>query len=458
MKKIFLSIFGGVLLTFASCTDVLDVLPEQSLDQSVAYTDRAGIEAGLIGAYSNLQSGNYFGLRHWLFSDMMGGLVNHTGTFPSFLQIFQHTILPNNVEVTNYWNTVYNGINRVNNLIEVIPNVEEAGFSDAIKSDMLGQLRFLRAYHYFNLVSYFGGSPTGYTSGEGVPLVLRPTLSTADATATPKSPLADVWEQIDQDLTFAIANITRTGVAFSSRNAAIALKARTHLYRGEWAQAADFSGQIISGTGSDLVANYRDLFALRNQAVETIWELNFDPVNSNSIAFFFFPTANGGRNEVAPNAAAIGYEPGDLRAPVTIAASPTGTSAKYNRIATNDDNVILFRRGEAYLTRAEALARIGGPANLTAAYNLTNLIRARAGVPDLDALLLTDQAGLINAILAERRRELAIEGHQWFDLRRTNRAVAFLAARSAEPFRALWPIPEREINAHAGTLSQNDGY
>lgn len=462
MKTINIVFITTALLLIPGC-EVLDLKPQAALPADQAYTTRSGIRGGITGAYNSLQSANYYGLRHFILSDMAADNLNHTGTFPSFLQIKQRAILPNNAEITNYWNTVYNAINRVNTLIAAIPEVVDDAYTTADRNSDLGEVRFLRGFHYFNLMLWYGGSPDGFgfPGGEGLPLISTPTRVPEDASPVAKSPESDIWNFIKADFQFAAANINNTGKipAFASTLAARSMLAKVHLYLREYQEAIDVitaTPSLITETGSDLVPNFKDIWEVKNTA-ESIFELQFDPVNSNSIAFFYFPTSAGGRNEVSPvSRTVMGFSVDDQRGPVTVATSPSGTTRKAFRIATGDDHVVIIRKGELYLTLAECLARRNDPGDLTRAYNLANRIRARAGLPALDPLLETDQVGLIDAILIERRKELALEGDRWFDLRR--RGLVDDLFFSAEPFRALWPIPEREINAHEGILQQNPGY
>ena len=124
---------------------------------------------------------------------------------------------------------------------------------------------------------------------------------------------------------------------------------------------------------------------------------------------------------------------------------------KYNRIATSDDNVHVLRLAEMYLIRAEANMRLNAAPDVVRAD--LNIVRARAGLGPLAATVDT-QAELIDAILQERRVELAMEGHRFFDLRRLGRATTVL---QIAPERLLLPIPQRERDANPD-LTQNPGY
>ena len=111
-----------------------------------------------------------------------------------------------------------------------------------------------------------------------------------------------------------------------------------------------------------------------------------------------------------------------------------------------------MRLAEIYLIRAEARARkatsdiVGSTADL-------DLVRSRAGLTPTTAVT---SPAMLDAILKERRVELAHEAHRWFDLRRTNRLISTLAI--PETFRALWPIPQRERETSGFIIEQNTGY
>ena len=255
-----------------------------------------------------------------------------------------------------------------------------------------------------------------------------------------------------EDLNFAAANLNENnGIGRLNKQSAMALKARMHLFRGEWADAAAAASSVIASNRYTLLsgANYANIWLTKN-STETIWELQFDANNTNSIAFFYYPAANGGRNEMSSSSALANlHEAGDLRKAVNVTATtPVNKTLKYTRVA-GEDNVQIIRLAEMYLTRAEALARQGQVAEARADLNL---IRTRAGLPDVTS---SDQNAVIDAILKERVIEFAHEGHRWWDLRRTNNVAS---VGITQPFRALWPIPEAEVNASGGKVVQNDQY
>ena len=118
-----------VSIAGTSCEKILDQEPASSLDASTAFTTRQGVEAGVLGIYSALQSGNYYGLRYWALADLYADVLTHTGTFPSFAQYANRQLLPDNVENTNMWSTIYDGINRANNIRAAVPNISDPAFN-----------------------------------------------------------------------------------------------------------------------------------------------------------------------------------------------------------------------------------------------------------------------------------------------------------------------------------------
>ncbi|WP_426492895.1 RagB/SusD family nutrient uptake outer membrane protein [Hymenobacter sp. 102] len=441
--------------TTTSCEEFVEAKPINSLDAEAGYQTPQDVQAGLTGAYDALQSVNYWGLRYQVFAEMGADNVRHRGTFPSFAAIFNNQILFDNVELSNMYSVIYSGINRANYVIQQAERFENTLTFN--KNQVIAEARLLRAFHYMNLIGYWGGKPEGYgyADGLGVPLRLTPTNSPSDAAAIARSSEQEVIAAINADLTFAIANLPAAvgNRARLSRPAANALKARFALRNRDYATAAAAAAEVPTYT---LTSSYESIFRDKNSS-ESIWELAFDPTDTNQLAFFYYPSANGGRTEVAfTTSLQQAHEANDQRLPVNAATTPTGTTRKYTRPA-GDDNVILVRYPEVLLTRAEALARIGGAANLTAAVGFLNTVRSRAG---LAARTVTTQDALIADILRERRIELAHEGFRWFDLRRTGTALTTVPSLAAQnqSFRLLWPIPQREILNGGGLVVQNPNY
>jgi hypothetical protein len=235
------------------------------------------------------------------------------------------------------------------------------------------------------------------------------------------------------------------------------------LYQQNWAGAEAAANSVIA-MGYTLAPNYADLFTPEGQDTpEDIWRVEFTAQESNSIGFYYQSKTFGGRREEAPSAALRdAYEANDARKAWNIRVDPRGRryGNKYpTAVGAEDLHVIRF--AEVLLIKAEAQARQG---KLTEAIATVNPIRVRAGLAPLvlgvtvigTGNVLDTQQEVIDAILKERRLELAMEGDRFPDLVRTGRAVAVLNIAD-RPYQALFPIPQRELDV-APNLTQNPGY
>jgi len=457
IKFKYLAVLFAAGTIFSSCKKELEAQkPQASLDASQAFTNVASVRAGLFGVYNSLQSGNYYGLQYNAFAELGGGNLSHVGTFPTYAQIANNQILTDNVNITDMYNTIYTGINNANTIIAAIPSISDASLD---KDATLAELRTLRALMYFDLIRYFGGSTNGYAQANGVGVSIKstPTLTESDATPIARSTEAQVYTQILSDLDFAIAAPTFANriTNRAGKDVANAIKARLQLYRTQWADAETLATTVISSTRYSLLstANYANIWLTKNSA-ESIFELDYNSADQNSIAFYYYTTAAGGRNEISSSAALnAAHEANDVRKEINFTTTaPASKTRKFTRIATGDDNVILFRLAELYLIRAEARVRQGSVQKIADGLADLNVVRVRAG---LLPLVSVSQADILTAILAERRVELAHEGHRWFDLRRYN-LISTLGI--TQTYRALYPIPQREVLTSGNVIAQNTGY
>ncbi len=442
MKKFYILIIAIALL--ASC-DVLDVKPQNAILAKDAFRDKAGIERGVLGAYTPFQYLSYYGRTYLIFADLAAdNLESPTdATAAEYREVANNNILPENGSVAGIWSSAYEGINIANNVIAKIPEMTD--MTDAEKSKALGELHFIRALNHFNLLNYFGA----------IPVKTSPTVGTANLDV-PRMPVADVYNQIIDDLLFAETNLPASSVKVrASKYAATALLARVYLYRGSYSLAIAKATEVINNGGYTLLDDYAEVFT--DASAESIFEIDFVVLNRNRIAEYNFPKPDplNGRREVAPTAGIVNaYTTGDERFEASLQFLGTLPYAvKYDDIATGADNVIVLRLAEMYLIRAEAEARLGGDVN--AIQNDLNEIRDRANVPLSSA---TTHDALLLQIEQERRVEFAFEGHRWFDLVRTGRATALLT-NVTNASKTLFPIPLSEIltNKHP-QMTQNPGY
>jgi len=439
MKKSFLLI---ILLSVASACEVLDVKPQSSILASEAFKDKKGIEKGILGAYSSFQNLSYYGRTFLIFSDLAADNLDHPGdaTALEYRQVDNNAILPENGSVESIWASLYEGINVANNVIAKVPTMTD--MTDAEKNQALGELYFIRALNHFNLVNLFGD----------VPLKTKPTVGTGELDVS-RDDKELVYQQIIEDLKFAEQHLSASGAKVrASKYAAVALLARVYLYKGDYELASAKATEVIDHGGYTIIA-YGDVFT--DGSAESIFEIDFTDLNRNRIAEYNFPKSLNGRREVAPSPGLLGsYEADDERYEKTIALNGgLAYPVKYNDLAIGADNVIVLRLAEMYLIRAEAETMLEG--DVLAIQDDINVIRTRAELADVGA---SSYGALLAAIEKERRIEFAFEGHRWFDLVRTGRAMEVLINVN-NINQTLFPIPLGEIvtNRSAG-MQQNDGY
>jgi hypothetical protein len=470
-------------LVVGSCNKATDVQPSNSLDASAGYATRDDATAGLLGAYDALQSSDYNGLAYPSLAGLISGEIRFVGTFTTTYGVVgQNQVLPDNIQIGNTWNIIYNGINRVNYLLQQVDRINDPAFTT--KNRIIAEARALRAYHYMNLIGFWGGNPQGfgYSGGLGVPLRLTPATSIGNEVAPiPRSSEEEVAKAIRDDLDFAIANLPVGTGSRINKNAALALRARFELRMRNYASALSFAQQVPAING------FATSEATGTSAPDAIWQLVFSNTDQSQYAFYWYPSP-GGRNEFDPSTALASAHPtGDRRRAinaVTTASTATvggnqytlavGTTQKYYRTASRDDAFNAVRYAEVALTVAEAAARTG---DLTTAVAQNNIIRVRAGLlplvigtpptpapsPAVAAYITpsaadpTGSIALVQDILLQRRLELAHEGQYWFDLRRTNTVQTALPTYT-QTFRNLFPIPNREVTLTNGLIAQNPQY
>lgn len=438
MKKTILFV---MMMSVCFACDVLDVKPTNAIPAEDAFKDKKGIEKGIRGAYTAFQGLSYYGRTFLIFSDLAADNLENPvdGTALDYRQVDNNNILPENGAVGGIWSIAYDGINTANNVIAKVPGIPD--MTEAEKNSALGELYFIRALNHFNLVNLFGA----------IPLKTSPTSGVSNLNA-PRVPVNDVYAQIISDLKFAESNITNTTKTRASRYAAKALLARVYLYHGDYALAAEKATEVIDGP-FDLIP-YNAIFG-DDGSSETIFEIDFTDLVRNRIAEYNFPKTLNGRREVAPTADLLtAYESGDARYTASLAfAGQLPYAIKYDDLSIGADNVIVLRLAEMYLIRAEALARTNG--DIQAIRDDIDMIRNRANLPDTPANTYAD---LLRVIEKERRVEFAFEGHRWFDLVRTNRAIdVLLNVNNANQM--LFPIPLAELLTNADPqMTQNPGY
>ncbi|MBK5213454.1 MAG: RagB/SusD family nutrient uptake outer membrane protein [Flavobacteriaceae bacterium] len=442
MKKL---LYISIICLAAFSCNIVDVEPQNSISAENAFKTKEDIDKGILGAYASLQSLSYYGRTYSIFADLAADNLSHPvdATASDYAEVDNNNMLPENGSNSNMWAIMYDGINVANNVISKVPIIPD--MTEEERNAALAELYFIRALNHFNLTRYYGA----------IPIKLEPTVGVNGLDA-PRVPVNEVYAQIITDLNFAAENLPNSRIKIrGSKFAAKALLARVYLYQGNYQQAATMASDVLNNGGYTLLSNYADVFADEENA-ESIFEISFSQLERNRIAEYNFPKSLNGRREVEPTQDLLdAYEAGDTRFAASVAfADNLAYAIKYDDLNLGADNFIVIRLADMYLIRAEALAKGSAPDANQIKADL-NTVRTRAGLSGITSNSI-DQ--LISAIEKERRVEFAFEGHRWFDLVRTGRAIDVLVNVTSIN-QTLFPIPfdELQTNKDPG-MFQNPGY
>jgi starch-binding outer membrane protein, SusD/RagB family len=370
------------------------------------------------------------------------------------------------------WSELYQGIYRANVVIERVPAIE---MDAKLRARLVGEAKFLRAFFYFQLVKTFGG----------VPLVTKP-LSPSEYCQA-RAPIQAVWAQIETDLKEAAEALPEKSVypgsdlGRATKGAANSLLAKAYIFQSKWAEALAASATVIQSGQYDLEPNYANIFKISHEnGIESIFEIQhiqvatseYGDLNEGQETSIY----QGSRNQTyftgwgfnLPTQDLVDeFESNDPRLKATVifngdilyegtpaqqkadnGASTTGYAArKYlyeyqpivPEVSNSPANWRSIRFADVLLFHAEAANELG---NATAALESLNRVRKRVSMP---VVTTTNKDELRNAIYHERRVELALEGHRFFDLVRQGRAAAELKGFIAGKHE-YFPIPQLELD------------
>jgi len=470
LRKAGLIMLAATVMLISSCKkSFLDLQPYDSVPSDVAITNVADMTAAMNGVYGNLGSPNLYGRTIPLFGDLVADNV-YISTVNSnrYLDFFQINYTVANGNAQGIWQSAYSTILRANNVI----NSSLQGSPEI--NQLRGEAFSVRALMYFELVKFFAKPYTVDANGLGVPIMLE-----NDPTAKPpRNTLKEVYAQIEKDLTDAYGLMTKSkSSGFFTKYAAKALQARMHLFKGEWAKALTAAQDVINNSGYKLlqlneVVPFWENNTPRNDKLEVLFEVVFDANNNigNSSLPYFFDQGGYG-DALATESLYNLYSNNDVRKNWFIVGSPTrGANAKVvnkypNASSPDPDEFKVLRMSEVYLIAAEAAYQTG---NEPLARTYLNAVATRR-VSGFTGYTSTG-AALLDDILLERRKELAFEGHRYWDLARYNKDVVRVNLAGNYPgnvplllsttnFRRILPIPQAELDANPNIRTQqNAGY
>ena len=516
MKKTLYIIMVAIMsATLSSCEDWLREDAPGSTKLEDFFTDGTTAEQSVNACYSPLgweYNNTYFS--EWFVGDIASDDAVKGGEYDldmaAAYDIENFRTTANNPLLLQYYRAQYQGISRCNFSLEYVPSMPtDTLMTEQLKKRYIGEAKFLRAYYYFRLVRMFGGVPK-------VDFVIE----SSNNWKQPRATAEDIYELILDDLDDAQeyllvrSEMDTKDLGRATKGAAQAMLMKVNLYLGNHEEAMKWGEKIISSGEYDLNPDYATNFLLEGEnGIESVFEIQYvdDPTSDygegNGFSRGTFTTiltrsrsslvATGGNAGWGFNKPSQDlydeFEDGDPRRDLTI-INPADEliqnanqeihfgcrylNRKYANLDAAGNYIALSHHSRGEVNRREirysdvllmyAEACIGCNQNLDKAKEAINRVRARVGLGEVEATM--------ENLRHERRVELAMEGHRWFDLCRWGVAGEVMNAyrtkygannpngntegTQMQEFvvgkHELMPIPAEEVRL--GGLTQNNGY
>lgn len=456
------------IVSLVSCKKFLDVgNPPDKVVAQFVYSSNSSAAAVLTGIYFDLQKeGDGFTQGRSGLSLYCGLAADEYETLPisAFNDMYKNA-LP-----YDFWSTIYKYVYRINAALEGLD--ASSIISSDVKSQLLGEAYFLRAFVYFYLVNLYGD----------VPLLLSSDYKINSQAK--RDDVITVYKQIVADLLRAEDLLSDRYLEADARSessdrirpnkwVAKALLARAYLYSGNWKDAEAKSGEVIDNKFYYDTVSLDKVFT--KQSKEAIWQLQpmSDGVRKNTIEAEMFVLVNNKPDDYfnpvwLSSFLDQSFEDGDQRHEKWVGKALDTTTGKlykyfykYKKYKIDDqyeENLMVMRIVEQYLIRAEARAQL---AKFQDAIEDLNLVRRRVGLKEVE---FSSKDSLVECILHEKQIELFAEwGHRWFDLKRVRkidqvmRVVAPVKGGAWSPYMQLFPLPLNDLRYNVN-LKQNVGY
>lgn len=518
MKKISCYILVTLSLAATSCKKFLSENDPNRTTLGSYFKNQNDFDLAVNGAYNQLR-GLYNNKSAWVMGEMRSDNTHY-----DYKSSDQAVATVNRYNVADFlddkynnqtpgkWNAGFNAISAVNVIMDHIDDIQ---LSESARNSIVGQVKFIRALAYFDLVRFYGG----------LPIYKRAPL-TREETYIPRASVQEVYDLIVADATDAAAKLSATTFPQTGRatkGAALTLLGDVYLSLKKYDQAEAALKQVTA-MGYSLFQNYGDAFQLNNKnGKESIFEIQFNTglaipqANVDASVYNFLPrmanttvvtgvnynsiTNTGGFNTPTQDLISA-FEAGDQRLDASIAIAEGTFNATDDFTATavksavnytppagkvgrpfpkkflhahtignqTNDNWPVYRYSEVLLLLAESLNQQGKSGE---ALTYLNMVRQRAFGDALHNITTTDQTALQTVLLKERRVELAFENKRWLDLVRTGNAITVMndfgvkqkaqysylqsGSYNVTQNRLLFPIPNAEMLLN-DKLTQNPGY
>ena len=477
MKKNLLYILMAVgLVQMTSCAkeNFVNPVPTNAISDLTAFDSKDRIEGQVRAIYASIKNAGMYGGRYQIFNDIRGGdFMNDRTNVVTGFDVWNYT--PSNSStnsVQNHWSRAYYVINLANVFIDGMATKGTTVVGATLSSNFLAEARLLRAMSYFSLLQLYARPYwDGNGSKPGVPLRLKGNTGSDDY-ALARATVAEVYNQILTDLSFAETNLPLTNSnAFNNttrahRNTAIALKTRVYLSMGKYAEVITEANKMVTatapftattGVAHALQADVTNVFKTPYTTSESIMSMPFasneTPGGQNQLGYYYGPALfNGGNGEYSLLSTGIvastDWKATDKRRSMVAVYSGKSYLTKYTVASTFTDYAPVIRYAEVLLNLAEAKVRSTNTVDAQAVAIL-NAIRGRSDASTVfTAGDFTNANALADAIVNERRIEFLGEGLRGTDLTRLGLdlpAKPGVSAIKATEQQYIWPISSTEL-------------
>ncbi len=497
-------LIGFAASIMASCS--LDYLPVDTYSDATegitesgkeaVFKDKAAVLSHMETLYNKLRNSQ----EHW-YLDLLLVADSHSdnaygGTTGAEVVPFENnSIEGSNPVLLRDWNNFLGDIASANRLICNIDSVTDNALSKAERERYRAEAKIFRAMIYFDMVRLWGDVPLILTESGDI------TSETIDEVYSEYFPSQntelEVYKQIEKDLIEAIPfaednNPTDKTRLTKSVARTILAKAYAEKPIRDYAKVVKYCDSIAAD-GFSLVADFSELFGMNDDNTdakmrntsESIYEAQFFPGNGNWCTWMFGRDLTNWNNNftwakwVTPSRDLIKayQEQGDdVRYKESVVYYQCNWSNYYSsdnypfmyKCRSAHSSIIKYRYADVLLLKAEALIMME-QADLSAAANVIDMVRERAKLPKLSSSAKASKETMLEALLKERRLELAFEGQRWFDLVRLDKVEEVMNAvyakdsgRKAKMYdfnknSYRLPIPQGAIDQNPN-LVQNQGY
>ena len=268
---------AALVLTASSCNDMLDTKPQGQF--TAEQLDESSVEGLLASAYAGLEA-HFYGNNeafagpstNWIFdvrSDDAYKGGGGTGMEENIHLLEVSEVTSDNVSCLNKWQNNYYAISRVHNAMQAVS--QASSISNA--EEIMGELKTLRAWYYFDLIRIFKRIPY-FTQDDDVNTKTNDEYSREE-----------IFSFIKQDLTEAIAVLPaqKSSAGRITKTTAQAIMAKVCAFTNSWAEVKEYADAVIQSGQYSLYNNFGDLSKIAfNNGSESIFALQTSTANDNA--------------------------------------------------------------------------------------------------------------------------------------------------------------------------------